>query len=169
MQEMSNISEPVDLEEILRTQQFSSRPTVYFSPFENLGDKMGPRRFIVRLMKEGVVPQVKRTKQSKSIKIYELVIKVVEDCRAEEVNQSSTDKRYRFDAGEEVMLTIQTGMKQGVDVYATPLEIISRKTRKGSKVITTIDSKFVGDKGSQPKGSKVPSPKDDDLDFDFDE
>ena len=169
MQEMSNNNEPVDLEEFLRTQQFSSRPRVYFSPFENLGEKMGVRRFVIQLMKEGVLTFNKQTKEKKDIKVFELVVKVVEDCRAEEVNQSSTDKRYRFDAGEEVMSTIQSGMKRGVDVYSTPLEIIARKSRKGPKVICTIDSKFVGDKGSQPKVSKAAAPNDDAFNFNFDE
>lgn len=168
MQEMSNSSEPVDLEEFLRTQQFSSRPRVYFSPFENLGEKMGVRRFVIQLMKEGVLTFNKQTKEKKDIKVFELVVKVVEDCRVEEVNQSSADKRYRFDAGEEVMSTIQSGRKRGVDIFSTPLEIITRKSRKGPKIICTVDSKFL-EKGGKPKASKVAAPNDDAFNFNFDE
>jgi hypothetical protein len=175
MQEVPNNSEPVDLEEFLRTQQFSSRPRVYFSPFENLGEKMGVRRFVIQLMNEGVVTFNKQTKQKKDIKVFELVVKVIEDCRPEDFNQSSTDKRYRFDAGDDVMCTIQSGVKRGIDVYSTPLEITAKKLRKSSKVICTIDCKFLDKKVTtapklpEPVAVKKPSTTDDDFDFNFDE
>ncbi len=169
MQDVSNSSEPVDLEEFLKTQEFSSRPTVYFSPFEGLGDRMGVHRFVIQLMKEGVIANLKRTKRSKTIKVYELVVRVLEDCRSEEVNQSSVDKRYRFDAGEDVMSTIKSAAKRGVDVYSTPLELVARKSRKGQRVITSIDCTFVTDKRPKQKpavvaGTPVP---DDALDLSF--
>jgi hypothetical protein len=166
---MSNNNEPVDLVELLSSHQFSSRPTVYFSPFENLGDKMGVRRFVVQLMKEGVIATVKRTKLGKTVKIYELVVRVLEDCRAEEVNQSSPDKRYRFDAGEDVMTTVQSAMNRGVDVYSTPLEILARKSRKGQRVITTIDGRFIEKRESRVQQNKpvnAQPQREDDTDWD---
>ncbi len=166
MQESSNSSQPVDLDQFLENHEFTGRPTVYFSPFEGVGDKMDVYRFKIQLMKEGVVTNVKMTKRKKTIKVYELVVKVLEDCRSQEVNQTSHDKRYRFDANEEVMSTIKSARKRGVDVYTTPLVLIAKKSRKGSGVITSIDCTFVGDQ--QPKQKSVIPEKqapDEDLDF----
>lgn len=166
MQESSNSSQPVDLDQFLENHEFTGRPTVYFSPFEGVGDGMGVHRFKIQLMKEGVITNLKLTKQKKSIKVYELVVKVLEDCRSTEVNQSSQDKRYRFDANEEVMTTIKSAKKRGVDVYAIPLELVAKKSRKGKGVITSIDCTFISD---QPPKQKTVVPEkpvsEDDMDF----
>ena len=172
--ETANPNEMMDLDTLLDTQQFSSRPRIYFSPFENIGKSAGPHRFVIQLMNEWVKRIDKKTSQGKDNTIYELVVRVAHDTRDGDACQEHPTKCYLFDAAEEVMAVIQQGKKSGLNVFSTPLEITARRKRKGTKNIWTLDCEFqvktTKGKPSTPAGKGTPSSPDkkEDDEFDFD-
>jgi hypothetical protein len=172
--EPANPNEMMDLDKLLDTQQFSSRPRIYFSPFENIGKSPGPHRFAIQLMKEDAKKITKMSKQGKDNPIVELVVRVVDDSRDGDGNQTHPTKCYLFDAGEEIMAVIQQGKKSGINIFATPLAIAARRKRTGTKNIWMLDCEFkVKTEKGKPsttagKGTS-PDKKVDDDEFNFDD
>jgi hypothetical protein len=135
---------PLDLDTLLDSCEFSSRPSIYFSPYESLPKGMGSYTFTVQLVNQDVFKRAKITKQKKNMTVFEMVVIVQTDCRKDEDNQSCTGKLYLFDANEAVMHAIQAAKRRGVDIYATPMELTTTKTRKGTRVIPSLDCSFLG-------------------------
>ena len=131
----------MNLHDTLRNTKFSSRPSIYFSPFEVDKNRALSLNYLLEFQ-EGEILTKTVSKRKKKKTYYECVVMVLDDPRQGMqacTNQASPVHHYLYDVDEEGMGKLLSLLNEGVDLIGTPIKVVTSRFRKGSRLLTRID------------------------------